>query len=68
MRHVFLSLFAVFCYSYAMNYEPEQHGYSQQERAGMAGLVKKATAKPEGSHKRMTEAERAEALKTLFGG
>lgn len=38
MRHVFLALFAVFCYTYASNAVPTK-GYSDAERGGMDRLV-----------------------------
>jgi hypothetical protein len=38
MRHVFLALFAIFCYTTAMCYEPDE-GYSREQRVAMDRLV-----------------------------
>lgn len=40
-QHVFLALFAVFCYTYASNAVPTK-GYSEAERAAMNKLVAEA--------------------------
>jgi hypothetical protein len=63
MKHIFLALFAVFCYSYAETYEPDE-GYSRAERAAMTKLVEREIAKPK--HKGMTGAQARQVIE-LFG-
>lgn len=77
MRYILLALFALFCYTTAMCYEPEsEHGYTSKEQAGMNKLVERSLAKP---HKAKAgdqgvlfvpknETELGEVMTYLYGG
>lgn len=68
LGYIFLGWLAGFSYTYAMMYEPEETGYSKEERAELAALVERAAKPKVGPKQAMTEAERREALLELWGG
>jgi hypothetical protein len=65
MRNVFLALFATWAYTTAMTYEPEQQGYSLNDRAGMNHLIERVTIKPKHPGK-WPQAKQRTALAELF--
>lgn len=66
MRCIILSLFAVMAYSVAMNYEPEQQGYSQHDRDALAKLTEQSVAEQK-RHKVLSGSDERAALRYLWG-
>lgn len=66
MKYIFLSIFAVFCYTLAMTFEPEQQGYSRSDVSGMNRLIDRETRFKSVSHyKAWSAAESRIALQEL---